>query len=61
VVSFPPIVKVGDIKGRLKQTIGEATGDTGLQREGKIDRASAATKDTIGKAAGKIKHIVNPK
>lgn len=53
--------KVEDMKGRLKEAIGEATGDKGLQREGKIDRASAATKDTIGKAAGKIKDVVNPK
>lgn len=50
-----------ELKGRLKEAVGDLTGDEDLQREGKIDQASAATKKTIGKAADKIKDVVNPK
>ena len=50
-----------DAKGRLKEAVGDITGDKGLQREGKIDRASAATKKTIDKAADAAKDVVDPK
>ncbi len=53
--------KVEDTKGRLKEAAGDVTGDKGLQREGKLDQASAATKKTIDDAADKIKRAVNPK
>ena len=54
-------IKGEDMKGRVKEAVGDLTGDKGLQREGKIDQASAATKDAIGKAAEKVKDVVNPK
>ena len=38
-----------DMKGRMKEAVGDLTGDKGLQREGKIDQASAATKKTVEK------------
>ena len=50
-----------DLKGRVKEAVGDLTGDKGLQREGKIDQASAAAKDTVTKAADAIKDAVNPK
>lgn len=50
-----------DMKGRLKEGVGDLTGDEGLRREGKVDRASAATKRTIEKATDKIRDAVNPK
>jgi uncharacterized protein YjbJ (UPF0337 family) len=50
-----------DTKGRLKEAAGDVTGDKGLQREGKIDQASAATKKTIDKAADAVKDIVDSK
>jgi uncharacterized protein YjbJ (UPF0337 family) len=50
-----------DMKGRLKEAVGDVTGDEGLQREGKVDRASAATKKTIDKVADKIQDVVHPK
>jgi uncharacterized protein YjbJ (UPF0337 family) len=53
--------KTEDLKGRVKQAVGDITGDKGLQREGKIDQASAATKDKIDQATDKIKDAVNPK
>jgi uncharacterized protein YjbJ (UPF0337 family) len=49
------------MKGRLKEAVGDITGDKGLQREGQIDQASAATKKKIGEVADKIKDAVNPK
>ena len=50
-----------DLKGRLKEALGDVTGDEGLKREGKIDQASAATKETIEKAADAVRDIVTPK
>jgi uncharacterized protein YjbJ (UPF0337 family) len=50
-----------DMKGRLKEAAGDLTGDKGLQREGKVDRASAAAKKAIENAADKAKDVVNPK
>jgi uncharacterized protein YjbJ (UPF0337 family) len=53
--------KAEDMKGRLKEAVGDVTGDKDLQREGKIDQASAATKKTIDDVADKMKDVVNPK
>lgn len=50
-----------DIKGRVKEAVGDLTGDKGLEREGKLDRASAATKKAVDKAADAIKDVVKPK
>ena len=53
--------KVEDAKGRLKEAAGDITGDKDLEREGKLDRASAATKKAVDDAADKIKDVINPK
>ena len=53
--------KAEETKGRLKEAVGDITGDEGLQREGKIDEGSAATKRKIDEVADKIKDAVNPK
>jgi uncharacterized protein YjbJ (UPF0337 family) len=53
--------KAEDLKGRLKVAAGDLTGDEALKREGKIDQASAAVKDAVGKAAEKVEDVVNPK
>lgn len=50
-----------ETKGRLKEAAGDLTGDKRLQREGKVDQGSAATKRKIGDVADKIKDVVNPK
>lgn len=50
-----------DLKGRLKEGVGDVTGDKKLKREGKVDRGSAATKDTVDNVAEKVKDTVNPK
>jgi len=53
--------KAEEIKGRLKEAVGAATGDKSLQREGKVDRASAAAKKTVDKAADAMKKVIKPK
>jgi len=50
-----------NLKGRVKEAIGDLTDDNGLKIEGKLDQASAATKKTIDTAAEKMREIVNPK
>jgi uncharacterized protein YjbJ (UPF0337 family) len=52
--------KAEDMKGRLKEGVGDVTGDKDLKREGKMDQASAATKKTIDDAADKMKDFIDP-
>ena len=50
-----------EMKGRLKEAVGDVAGDKELQREGKLDQASAATKRAIDNVAEKAKNVINPK
>ena len=50
-----------EMKGRLKEAVGDVTGDKDLRREGKLDQASAATKSAIDDVADKAKSVINPK
>ena len=49
-----------EMMGRMKEAVGDVTGDKGLQKEGKIDQASAATKKTVDKAADAVKDAISP-
>jgi len=49
-----------EMKGRLKEAVGDVTGDKDLKREGKLDQASAATKSAIDDVAEKAKSVINP-
>ncbi|WP_328941094.1 CsbD family protein [Streptomyces sp. NBC_00250] len=40
---------VGKVKGEIKETTGEATGDSRLEWEGKADRMAAAAREGIEK------------
>ena len=53
--------KSEDMQGRVKEAVGDITGDKDLKREGKIDQASAAGKKAIDDAAAKVKEVLNPK
>ena len=53
--------KAEETKGRLKEAIGDATGDKALRREGKIDQGAAAAKRKTDEVADNIRHVVNPK
>lgn len=50
-----------EMKGRVKEGIGDVTGDKNLKREGQIDQGSAKTKRAIDNAAENVKDAVNPK
>ena len=50
-----------DAKGRIKEAGGALTGDDSLKREGKVDKASGNVKDTVGKAADKVKDAIRGK
>lgn len=53
--------KAEEIKGRLKEAAGDLTGDKSLEREGKLDRASAAAKKTVDKATDGVQDAIKPK
>ena len=48
-----------EIKGRTKEAAGDLSGDDGLKREGKVDRATGTVKDKVGDAADKLKDAAN--
>jgi len=48
-----------DLKGRAKEAAGDVTGDDGLKREGKVDKATGKVKDKVGDAGDKVKDAVN--
>ncbi len=53
--------KAQDIKGKVKETVGKATGDEELEGKGKTDQAKSAVKDVGEKAkdaASKLKDTV---
>ena len=50
-----------EMSGRLKEAGADVTGDKDLQREGKLDQASAATKSAIDDETEKAKSVIDPK
>jgi uncharacterized protein YjbJ (UPF0337 family) len=48
-----------EAKGRVKEAAGDLTGNKGLQREGKADKAAGKTKDAVDSVADKTKGVVN--
>lgn len=50
--------KVEDLKGRVKEAAGDLTDDEQLEREGKVDQASANVKEKIGDASEKAEEGV---
>lgn len=52
--------KMEEMKGRVKEAAGDLTDDKGLQREGKLDQASAKIKDVGDDARDAVADIVNP-
>jgi uncharacterized protein YjbJ (UPF0337 family) len=51
--------KMEHLKGRAKEAAGDLTEDRDLEREGKIDQASAKTKKAVGDAADKVKDALD--
>ncbi|MGH9210384.1 MAG: CsbD family protein [Acidimicrobiales bacterium] len=50
--------KFDDLKGRAKETVGEATDNQALEREGKVDRASGSAKSWFGDAVDKVRNLL---
>lgn len=50
-----------EMKGRVKEAAGDLTDNDSLKREGKVDRASASTKNALDKATDKVKDTVTGK
>ena len=48
-----------EVKGRVKEAVGDLTDDKDLKREGKVDKASGKAKDKIDDASDKAKEFVN--
>jgi uncharacterized protein YjbJ (UPF0337 family) len=56
--------KLQDVKGKVEETVGRATGDEDLEREGKTDQVKASVKDVgekVKDAASEIKDAVTGK
>ena len=47
--------KSDEVKGRIKEAAGAVTGNDNLRREGKKDQAKGKVKQSIDKAAKKVK------
>jgi uncharacterized protein YjbJ (UPF0337 family) len=50
-----------EMKGRIKEGIGDVTDNDSLKREGKVDQGSAKTKRKVSEGSEKIKDAVNPR
>jgi uncharacterized protein YjbJ (UPF0337 family) len=46
------------LKGKVKQGVGDATDDPGLQDEGAIDEAAGRTQETFGRARRKVGEVI---
>jgi uncharacterized protein YjbJ (UPF0337 family) len=51
--------KTDDMKGKVKEAAGDVTGDDGLKREGKVDKATGDVKDKVGDVGDKVKDVVH--
>ena len=51
--------RLEEAKGSIKETVGKAVGNTKMQGEGSVDKASGKTKATYGDAKDKVKSTVN--
>ena len=53
--------KAQDLKGRVKETVGSATGNENLKRKGKTDQTKSALKDSgekVKDAASNVKDVL---
>jgi uncharacterized protein YjbJ (UPF0337 family) len=47
------------VKGKVKEGVGKATGDTKLQGEGKADKAEGKVQNTVGGMKDKVRDAVD--
>ena len=56
--------KLQDVKGKVKETVGKATGDDDLEKKGKTDQVKASVKavgEKVKDAASEVKDAVTGK
>ena len=53
--------KSDEAKGRIKEAAGDLTGNKGLKRRGRADRAGGKVKGKIGKGIDKGKGVIGGK
>jgi uncharacterized protein YjbJ (UPF0337 family) len=51
--------KVKKLQGRVKEAVGNITGDSALEREGSRQRAEGAVQESLGKARRKVGEFVD--
>jgi uncharacterized protein YjbJ (UPF0337 family) len=51
--------KNDQVKGRAKETLGAATDDDELRREGRDDQRAGKAKEGVDKASDKVKDVVD--
>jgi uncharacterized protein YjbJ (UPF0337 family) len=51
--------KTDQLKGRVKEAVGDLTDDEDLEREGKVDRAAGTIKEKAGEAVDKVKDALH--
>jgi uncharacterized protein YjbJ (UPF0337 family) len=47
------------VKGRVKEAVGDLTDDDDLKREGKTDRLAGEAKEKVGDAQEKVKEVID--
>ena len=53
--------KGDNLKGRAKEAVGDLTGDRGMKREGKVDRAGGKVKEKVEEVGDRVKDAVGGK
>ena len=48
-----------DVKGRVKEAVGDLTNDADLKRDGKTDRAAGKVKEALSDAKDKLEDVVD--
>ena len=51
--------KAEKVKGKIKESVGEATNDDQLRSEGEADQAAGEVQETLGKGRRKVGQAIN--
>jgi uncharacterized protein YjbJ (UPF0337 family) len=51
--------KSDQMKGRVKEAVGDITDDDDLKREGKADRLAGEVKEKVGDAKDKVEDVID--
>jgi len=51
------MANMDEAKGRIKEAAGDLTGDTSLEHEGKVDKATGKVKDAVEDVGDKVKDV----